>query len=144
MALCSSLLFRHDDSSSQMQRDSLLAFWYTTDAGRKTRLYKSFLRPKYESPSEASSGRKFASFNTHGMGWYAGTDEPSLAHLMLADRSKDYTLQKLKPSLPLFRGRLLYNTLSWTLHILDTSGLMKTASGHRAFDCRSAASSQIG
>jgi hypothetical protein len=33
---------------------------------------------------------------------------------MLADRSKDYALQKLKPS-----------TLSWTLHILDTSSLMK-------------------
>jgi hypothetical protein len=44
---------------------------------------------------------------------------------MLADRSKDYALQKLKPSLALFRRRLLYNTLSWTLHILDTSGLMK-------------------
>src|SRR5215469_11920941 len=29
------------------------------------------------------------------------------------------------PSLPLIRRRLLYNTLSWTLHILDTSGLTK-------------------
>ena len=28
-------------------------------------------------------------------------------------------------SLPLFRRRLLYNALSWTLHLLDRSGLKK-------------------
>src|SRR5215831_19906389 len=35
----------------------------------------------------------------------------------------------LKPGSPLIRRRLLYNTLSRTLHILSTSGLMKQALG---------------